>query len=191
MEQYVKITYLNDFIFCPLSIYYHELYGSLEPVLYHDRPQIDGKSAHESIDSKNYSTHSCVLQGVDVYSVRYGLCGKIDTFDASSGVLTERKKKVSAIFDGYVFQLYAQCLCLEEMGFVVKKMRIWSKDDNRVYPISLPSSDAVMFSKFLNCLQRLNEFEPSLFQPSNPSKCKACIYGAFCDRSLEDYAYSK
>lgn len=29
MEFYLKLSYLNDFGFCPLSIYYRQLYGSL------------------------------------------------------------------------------------------------------------------------------------------------------------------
>ena len=43
MELYLKITYLNDFIFCPLSIYYHQLYGDLAERLYYNDAQLDGK----------------------------------------------------------------------------------------------------------------------------------------------------
>lgn len=34
MEDYIKITQLNDFIFCPVSIYFHNLYEDSEPMLY-------------------------------------------------------------------------------------------------------------------------------------------------------------
>lgn len=34
MEFYLKLSYLNDFGFCPLSIYYRQLYGSLSERLY-------------------------------------------------------------------------------------------------------------------------------------------------------------
>jgi CRISPR-associated exonuclease Cas4 len=57
MEAYLKITYLNDFIFCPLSIYFHELYGSLSERLYYDDAQLDGKAAHAAVDEGRYSTH--------------------------------------------------------------------------------------------------------------------------------------
>lgn len=34
MENPINITMLNDFIFCPLSIYYHNLYDDMETSLY-------------------------------------------------------------------------------------------------------------------------------------------------------------
>ena len=184
METYLKITYLNDFIFCPLSIYYHELYGATEPMLYHDKPQIDGKHAHRTIDEGTYSTHSDILQGVDVFSEKYGLCGKIDTFDVGKGVLTERKKKITRVYDGYVFQLFAQCFCLREMGYEVKSIRFWSKDDNRIIPISLPECDLEMMEKFEKTIECIKGFDPSAFCPTDHLKCQKCIYHCFCDRPI-------
>lgn len=187
METYIKITYLNDFLFCPLSIYYHELYGETEPILYHDKPQIDGKSVHRSIDEQTYSTHKSILQGIDVYSEEFGLCGKIDTFDILKGVLTERKKLVKKVFDGYVFQLYGQCFGLREMGYEVKQLRIWSKDDNRLYDIPLPEDDSEMFERFRLTIKRANEFDFDAFVQESPEKCQHCIYSTFCDRpNLEE-----
>lgn len=90
MELYLKITYLNDFIFCPLSIYYHQLYGDLAERLYYNDAQLDGKAAHEAIDNQHYSTHKNILQGIDVYSDEYKLCGKIDIFDTEKGLLQKR-----------------------------------------------------------------------------------------------------
>ncbi len=52
MELYLKITYLNDFIFCPLSIYYHQLYGELTDRLYYSDVQLDVKAAHAAVDEK-------------------------------------------------------------------------------------------------------------------------------------------
>lgn len=182
MEAYIKITYLNDFLFCPLSIYYHELYGDTNPILYHDKPQIEGKEAHRTIEEKSYSTHKSVLQGIDVYSEKYCLCGKIDTFDVSTGVLTERKKSVKKVFDGYIFQLYGQCFALREMGHDVKKLRIWSKDDNRVYEIPLPEDDSEKFSLFESTIKAFNEFDYESFVQENQEKCMNCIYSSFCDR---------
>ncbi len=186
MEAYLKIAYLNDFIFCPLSIYYHELFGKTETMLYHSKPQIDGKAAHESIDSGTYSTHTRILQGSTVYSQKYSLCGRIDTFDIEKGILTERKKKVTTVYDGYIFQLYAQCICLREMGYRVSSLRIWSKDDNKIYQIRLPEEDTERFSAFEKTMQDIVNFNPESFQPSNPLKCRTCIYSVFCDKAMED-----
>ena len=75
---------------------------------------------------------------MDVYSGEYNLCGKIDLFDVERGLLTERKNHIEKIYDGYVFQLYAQCLCLREMGYTVKSMRFYSSTDNKTYSVRLP-----------------------------------------------------
>lgn len=34
MEDLIKITQINDFIFCPISIYFHSLYGDREKTTY-------------------------------------------------------------------------------------------------------------------------------------------------------------
>src|SRR5574344_989894 len=184
MEAYLKITYLNDFIFCPLSIYFHQLYGGLSEALSYDTPQLDGTAAHSAIDEHRYSTHKNVLQGIDVYSDTYQICGKIDIFDADTGLLTERKKRITTIYAGYVFQLYAQCLCLREMGYAVKEIRFYSRDDNKVYPEQLPEDNKEMFQKFNETIHAMQNFDVDTFHPINSKKCLNCIYNDFCDRPL-------
>ena len=184
MEGYILISYLNDFIFCPISIYFHQLYGGLSTRLYQDVPQIDGKNAHEAIDEKRYSTKKSILQGFEIFSSEYNLCGKIDVFDIDSGLLTERKKHITTIYDGYVFQLYAQYFCLKEMGFNVKNMRFYSSDDNKVFSVKLPCDNEEMLNKFLKTIDDINNFDISNFNQTNKGKCLRCIYEAFCDRSM-------
>lgn len=186
MEPYLKMTYLNDFIFCRLSIYYHELYGSIDTRFYYDTPQIEGKAAHQSIDEATYSTHKNILQGIDVYSDEFNLCGRIDLFDISKGLLTERKKHVVRIYDGYVYQVYAQYYGLTEMGYHVRYIRILSKDDNAIYPIPLPEDDPEMLEKFRRVIKDMHEFDPAVFIPESIEKCRNCIYTNLCDRSLND-----
>lgn len=41
MEPYIPISFLNDFIFCPRSIYFHQLYGRSSESLYHSTDQSD------------------------------------------------------------------------------------------------------------------------------------------------------
>lgn len=184
MEAYIKITYLNDFIFCPLSIYFHQLYGGLSERLYYDDVQINGKAAHSAIDEKRYSSHTNILQGIDVYSDKYKVCGKIDIFDVDKALLTERKKRITTIYDGYVFQLYAQYFSLIEMGYVVKSIRFYSSDTNKTFPIPLPESDTDMVEKFEKTIEAIQSFNPVTFIPANELKCKNCIYNNFCDRAL-------
>ncbi len=184
MEEYIKITYLNDFIFCPLSIYFHQLYGSQSEISYYNESQMNGKAAHVAIDEKRYSTHSNILQAIDIFSEEYKLCGKIDIFDMDKSLLTERKKKISTIYDGYIFQLYAQYFCLTEMGYMVKNLRFYSFDTNKVFPIPLPQDDFIMFEKFKHTIQSIREFNIEGFIQTNDQKCKYCIYNNFCDRTL-------
>ena len=86
MEAYLSISYLNDFVFCPRSIYFHQLYGKVEQRLYQTTDQTEGKAAHKAVDEKTYSTSRHILQGAEVYSDKYKIGGKIDTFDIKKGV---------------------------------------------------------------------------------------------------------
>ena len=189
MELYLKISNLNDFIFCPLSIYYHQLYGELSERMYYGQAQLDGKAAHSAVDEKRYSTHKNILQSLDVYSDEYKLSGKIDIFDIEKGLLTERKKHIETIYDGYVFQLYAQCICLREMGYKVKQLRFYSSDDNKIYSVKLPEEDSEMFENFKATNEAMQTFDVSSYQPKSEDKCRNCIYNDFCDRPLAPKTY--
>jgi CRISPR-associated exonuclease Cas4 len=184
MEGYILISYLNDFIFCPRSIYFHQLYGELTTRLYHDRPQIEGKAAHTAIEEKRYSTRRKILQGIEIYCEKYGICGKIDLFDTEEGLLTERKKHIATIYDGYIFQLYAQYYGLTEMDYIVKNMRFYSCDDNKTYPVKLPYEDQIMQKAFEDTVSAINSCDLKNFVQTNSEKCRNCIYEPLCDQSL-------
>ncbi len=182
MENYILISFLNDFIFCPRSIFFHGLYSHLEQRMYQEKPQIEGQIAHKSIDHKKYSTKKTVLQGISVYSDHYKLNGKIDIFDEAEGLLTERKKMIKTIYDGYIFQLYAQYHCLKEMGYKVKKLRLYSMDTNKSYPIPLPKDNQSMQEKFEKLINEINAFDLNAPFKANPKKCNRCIYSNLCDK---------
>ena len=184
MEEIILISYLNDFIFCPVSIYFHKLYGTLNKTLYQTSYQINGTNAHKAIDTQNYSDKKSILQGASVYCQEFGIEGKIDVFDIEKGLLTERKNQISTIYDGYVFQLYAQYYALTEMGYTVKKMRFHSIKDNKNYDIELPTVNIEMDNKFRNLIKEMHNFKMENFVQTNCEKCKKCIYEPACDRSL-------
>lgn len=185
MENPIAVTLLNDFIFCPASIYFHQLDEDTDKLTYQDTCQLEGTAAHEKSDNGTYSTKKCVLQALSVYSETYNLVGKIDTFDADSGILTERKKKIRTVYDGYVFQLYAQYFALKEMGYTVKALRLYSMDDNRVYPVAMPEDDAEMYGKFRRTVEQLSTFTLDGFRQDNPEKCARCIYEPLCCFSVQ------
>ena len=184
MEPYLPISFLNDFIFCPRSIYFHQLYGRISPRLYHGTDQTKGLAAHKSIDTKSYTTSTRVLQNHEVYSHTLNIAGKIDTYDIDKELLVERKKKIKVVYDGYIFQLYAQYHALTDMGYKVKKMKLYSMDDNKNYRIDLPSENKVLHDKFHSLLEQIRNFNLEDEFTPNANKCKHCIYNNLCDQSL-------
>lgn len=181
----ISITQLNDFIFCPASIYFHMLYGKTDNIRFQSEYQINGTAAHSAIDEKRYSERAEVICGMDVYCEEYGLIGKIDVYNTKTKVLTERKRLVKTIYDGYVFQVYAQCLALREMGYAVKSIIIHSMLDNKNYSIELPENDSAMFEKFRMTIDAMHRFDMDTFVQDNPMKCEKCIYEPACDRGLK------
>ena len=184
MESYISISFLNDFIFCPRSIYFHNLYKSFDTSMYHESVQTKGRIAHKNIDEKKYSTKKNILQGIPIYSFQYSLYGRLDLFDKDQGLLTERKKKVHKIYDGFIFQIYAQYYCLIEMGYTTKKLCIYSLDDNKNYEIALPSENKEMDIKFKKLIEEIKNYNLEKSFYPNASKCQKCIYKNLCDRSL-------
>lgn len=97
MDDCIIISNLNDFIFCPVSIYFHNLYGDQDVLTYQSSCQINGSNAHEAVDKGNYSGKKNILTAVEVYSEKYNLVGKIDIYDADKRILTERKRQIKTI----------------------------------------------------------------------------------------------
>lgn len=184
MENPIAISKLNDFIFCPVSIFFHELDLETEKVTYQTVKQLNGTAVHESIDQKRYSTKNSVLQGVSVYCEKYNLYGRIDIFDNAKGILTERKNKILKIYDGYVYQLYGEYFSLTEMGYKVNEIRLYSMSDNKVYPIDMPFQNKEYFDGFIKVINDINEFEFGHYLPSSKNKCDNCIYEELCCYSL-------
>lgn len=184
VDESILITELNDFIFCPVSIYFHRLYGNMDTMLYQTEAQINGSSAHTSIDKGNYSTKSTVLSGIDVYCEKYGLIGKIDSYDSDKKLLRERKRMIKNVYDGYVFQIYAQYFAMTEMGYQVERLELYSMLDNKVYPITLPEKDKEMLQKFECTIYKIRNFSVDDFVQDNCHKCEHCIYEPACDRAI-------
>ena len=70
-EDYISISTLNDFIFCPYSIYLHNVYMESDEGLYHATPQTRGKIAHKTIDTKKASNRADDLQSLPILSEKY------------------------------------------------------------------------------------------------------------------------
>lgn len=182
MENLLNITELNDFVFCPASIYFHKVYGGVKEILYQERPQIRGKKAHETVDEKHFKKKG-IVTSIDVYSEEFGLIGKIDIYDTVEKKLVERKRKVNTIYDGYIYQIYAQYYCMIEMGYSVEKLEIYSLEDNKSYDIALPENNTTMDDKFRKIIEDFFLFDLQEFIQTNATKCNNCIYRFACDRN--------
>ncbi|MBI3421274.1 MAG: type V CRISPR-associated protein Cas4 [Candidatus Sungbacteria bacterium] len=175
MESYIQISKINDFMFCPLSLYLHSVYEPFDTSLYHDTPQIVGKANHAAIEEGRYSTSKHILQGLSVYSERFGIMGKIDIYDEKKKLLVERKTKIRTIWPGYIYQIYAQYFCLMEMGYAVEHLALHSLSDNRRYPLPVPTErDAARFGFFI---EQIRAFDIRRYKNHRCAKCTKSIYG--------------
>ena len=185
MDTYLCITQLNDFIFCPRSIYFHNIYQqNFDQNTYQRTWQKKGLAAHNCIEQQSYSSRKTILQGTTVYSEQYDLLGKIDTFDTVSGELTERKYSITAVYDGFRYQLFAQYYALSEMGYSVKSMKLYSSKNNKTYPVNIPGD--VEKHCFENLLHDIRSFSLKPEFRQNQRKCVHCIYNRLCDYYQED-----
>ena len=173
-------------MFCPASIYYHQIDQQTNELMGKSKQQIFGLAAHSTIDNNNYSSSSYVLQGITVYSSQYNLIGKIDIFNTKTGQLTERKNRIKYVYDGYIFQLYGQCFGLREAGFSVKSLCLHSLSDNRNYHIVLPESNSEMLKRFEQTLNSMNVFSFTSFKQDNVQKCSMCIYKYLCPFDISE-----
>ncbi len=103
MDDYIFISTLNDFVFCPYSIYLHNIYENTDESLFQATPQIIGSIAHNTVDEKRSSANKNVYQAMSVFSQKYGLMGKIDVYKANDKYLIERKYKLKQIYQGQIY----------------------------------------------------------------------------------------
>ena len=188
MIDYIPISTLNDFIFCPYSIYLHNVYQSTEKEIYEAAPQVQGTLAHEATDNKTSSTRKEVLLALPVFSEQYNLMGKIDVYRKAEKKLIERKYQLKEIHRGQIYQLWAQYFCLREMGYEVETLAFYDISAHKMLPISLPTEqDERMFASFISSYLR--------YDPSTPIevaliKCKHCIYCNLCDHTEDENVYT-
>jgi len=159
MEQLIQISKINDFLYSPKSLYLHSVYESFGELLYHELPQRVGKSNHETIEDGSYSTRKDILLGIPVYSERLGVVGKIDIYDGAAKKLIERKTRIKKIYDGHLFQLYAQYVAMLEAGYEITSLALHSMADNKRYDIQFPSELEIVRLEVL--LKEMREWEPS------------------------------
>ena len=91
MDDYISVSMLNDFIFCPYSIYMHNVYVDTDDEMFHAVPQTRGKIAHNAVDKKSSSSSKNEIQSLPISSDELGVMGKIDIYRHKEKMLIERK----------------------------------------------------------------------------------------------------
>lgn len=180
-SDYLLLSELNDFIFCPRSIFFHHIYGKMEQKTYHEKEQIIGSQSHEAVDKGKYSSRKNILQWLPVISHEFWIQWKIDIYNTKTWSLIERKHKIKKIYRGYEWQLYGQYFCLTEMWYVVTSLKLYSYSDNKSYPIPLPNHE--IKEKFRKMIHKFKNFSLDTDFAINPKKCERCIYRHLCDKS--------
>ena len=51
MENPFAVSLLNDFVFCPASIYFHSVDAGLDKMTYGSHEQLEGSQIHETVDN--------------------------------------------------------------------------------------------------------------------------------------------
>ncbi|MDO9155114.1 MAG: type V CRISPR-associated protein Cas4 [Paludibacter sp.] len=188
MFDYISISTLNDFIFCPYSIYLHNVYMGGDEELVHATPQTQGKAAHVAIDEKKYSSRKDEITSLSVYSNELGIIGKIDLYKCKEKVLIERKYQLNTIYQGQIYQLWAQYYCMTEMGYEIEKLAFYAISTNTTYPIDIPTEENKLELK--NFILRFKHFDPTHPLQVNINKCTHCIYCNLCDKIDTENVYT-
>lgn len=179
MFSYLSISTLNDFVFCPYSIYLHNVYKEGSEDNYHAMPQVAGKNAHQTVDRVGGIQQK--ITGLEVFSEELELMGKIDLFDPLSKSLIERKRKLKYIYQGQIWQLQAQYFCMIEMGYSVDSIGFYSMADHKSFPQPIPSQSDKNILK--SAIEEIKNFDFLVDINVNPNKCRHCIYNNLCDKT--------
>ena len=188
MDDYILISNLNDFIFCPYSIYLHNVYMDADEDVYHAAPQTIGKAAHESVDMKTYSSCKNEILALPVYSDELGIMGKIDLYKVNEKKLIERKYQLKHIYQGQIYQLWAQFFCMTEMGYAIDSLSFYEISTNKMHPISIPDTENK--NELLRFIDSFRHYNPEEALVTSPNKCIHCIYCNLCDKTDTENGYS-
>lgn len=189
METFMPITYLNDFIFCPYSVYLHQVFDQGDEVMYSAKPQQVGKAKHESVDTDIQKRSTQIeLRGIYVLSNKLGIYGKIDILEVAAGKLVERKYQISTIYQGYLYQIWSQYFALIEMGYSINQICFYSIKDKRTYPLELPGERE--FEELRGHIRKIARYDFTASLITNLQKCSHCIYAALCDKTDTEHVYA-
>lgn len=189
MNDYIPLSELNDFIFCPYSIYLHNVYMETDEDIVKATPQTKGIIAHIGVDEKRGSTRKDNIMSLAVYSDELGISGRIDVYKQDRRLLVERKNNLKRIFRGQLYQLWGQYFCMKEMGYEVDKLAFYEITTNKMTYIETPSETEKQ--ELAGFIKKFKSYDPTSDRIIvNPNKCIHCIYCNLCDQTTTDNVYT-
>ncbi len=189
MIDYIPLSTLNDFIFCPYSIYLHSVYMETDEDTYKATPQTKGTIAHQGIDTKSGSTRKSDIMALPVYCDELGISGKIDLYKQDKRLLIERKNNLKRIFRGQIYQLWGQYFCMIEMGYKVDRLAFYEISTNKMINVEMPGDSGKQ--ELIRFIENFKLYNPCITPfKINPNKCTHCIYCNLCDKTVTDNVYT-
>lgn len=184
----MPISYLNDFVFCPYSVYLHQVFDKNSDDLFSALPQQRGKTAHWDIDQFETKELREVLKGAFIISKRLGIFGKIDTFYVLDKKLVESKYEIKTIYKGYLYQLWCQYFALIEMGYEVQFIHLYSIKNNKTIVVDIPGVSE--FTELQNNIRNIAWFDFEKAITPSKEKCIRCVYASLCDKTELEHVYT-
>ena len=87
--------------------------------------------------------------------------GKIDIYKGKEQKLIERKYNLKNIFQGQIYQLWAQYLCMTEMDYPIQNLAFYEISTNKMIPIELPTEKQLRhFEQFLDSYRSYDPTAP-------------------------------
>lgn len=183
----MPVSYLNDFIFCPYSVYLHQIYDKNNETIYSAKPQKTGKYAHDKEELINVSDTN-IIKNKWIVSLKLGVYGKIDRYCIFDKTLIEGKYDVKKIYRGYFYQIWCYYFGMTEMGYTIHKLYIESLKDRDLYPIALPGIDE--FNELQSHIKKIAWYDFEQDITPNIEKCIRCIYASLCDKTNNEHVYA-
>lgn len=180
MEDFVFLSALNQYDYCPRRCYYI----FVENIFVDNEHTVEGTLLHQRTDSGESSTRDGTIQtrSVYLYARQLGVCGKADVIEERNGELypVEHKKGKRGQWINDALQLCAQALCLEEMtGREVSKGYIYYATTGRRQEVEFTPE---LRQQTLTTIAAVRQLIDSGTRPPNPytPRCKGCSLYDIC-----------
>jgi CRISPR-associated exonuclease Cas4 len=188
MDDYLPISYINQFLYCPRRYWYMHVLGEMEvnaPVL---EGTLQHERAHQPGRQETAEGEPAAYRRVYVWSDRLQIAGFCDLIEIEAGEMTpvEHKHGRQGRWDNDAAQLCAQALCLEEMtGRSVTRGEVFYWGSRRRVPVSFDAALRGLTEAAITQIRTLvaaGRLPPPLTspRPGLPAKCRQCSLEPIC-----------